>query len=216
MTASSDSRESPVPFGYKTQWFAVKTSNAQQVASQMELGRLQPAGWTAGLNAAYSDSPVAFITPPVAGWTLVASTVGFPSLIDVDGGDNGFETISRLLRRLSSEFEEAAYFGSHRVVEYFAWALARDGELERAFAFVGESWLWKSVGEITDAEVSLGISEVVISSDGQMEGADGWMPDEETVLTVAEAWNVNPATLDKLGLPPSHGWIAFVARAARI
>ncbi len=215
MPVFSDAPDAPQSFGYKTQWFAVKTESATGVAACLELGSLKPASWSSGLNAAYSESPVAFITPPVGGWTLVVSNVGFPSLLDVDGGDNGFETISRLLRTLSSQFGLAAYFGNHRIVAYHAWARAIEGELERAFAFVGDSWLWRSVGAPTPEELDLDVAPVVTDDDGELEGADGWIPDEETVLAVAAAWSVNPATLDAVGAPLSHGWIAFMPRAAR-
>ncbi|WP_169744615.1 hypothetical protein [Paenibacillus stellifer] len=40
---------------------------------------------------------------------------------------------------LSETFGEACYFGSHRIVDYYAWAKAKDGNISRGFGYLGET-----------------------------------------------------------------------------
>ena len=82
---------------------------------------------------------------------------------------------------LSRRFGEVQRFVTHRVVDLHGWQRWVDGHPVRRFEYLGESdeTLFDE-GELTEAE----------------ESEDLEVPDEETVMTIAAAWSVDPTTLD--------------------
>ena len=67
---------------------------------------------------------------PVDGWVFLVGQ-SLPSVPDGKRFDQMFAT-------LAAKFSKVQYFGSYRVVGYDAWARARNGRIERVFAFVGD------------------------------------------------------------------------------
>ena len=65
-----------------------------------------------------------FITPPVDGWTLVATGDD----LEADNAERTARVVA-VLERLSAQFGEAQFFGSYRVVSYAAWFRAAGGTL---------------------------------------------------------------------------------------
>jgi hypothetical protein len=115
------------------------------------------------------------VLEPERGWTVAKGKL--PETPD--------PTLVALLSDLSRKFGEAFYFATYRIVEYHAWAKAREGRVVRAFAYLGESGevLWNH-GTPTAAEIEAGL---------EPDAVDEWMPDDDTVFAIARAWGIDPA-----------------------
>lgn len=88
---------------------------------------------------------------------------------------------------LSLSFGEACYFGTHRVVEYHAWAKSINGKLVRAYGYLGETGeTIINQGEISKEE----LENNLIFTDSDVEEPN--LPDEEDVLFIAKKWTVDP------------------------
>ncbi|WP_299461364.1 hypothetical protein [uncultured Gimesia sp.] len=198
--------DTPVGFGYKMSWLAIKSSDAHAVVETLVIDHLQPANWQTGITAAYHGHT--FISPPVHGWVLVAS-YHLPEL----GNDAEPQRFTPLLAGLSQKFGEVQYFGTQRVVGYHAWSRFLNGTETRAFAYLGERGeILADRGEKTDAEIQLGYEyfdpdSPDADSDAHWEREDLCYPDEEHVMEIAGLWGVNPSHLEEQKLPESAGWI---------
>lgn len=172
--------DTPVQFGYKTQWFVVKTENTDEIAKELNLTEIQASNWSTGIEGAYEG--YYFITPPVKGWTLVVNS----RMPDITVNTN--ENPLRVIEKLSKKYGEAYYFGTHRVVEYHAWAKAINGGIVRAYGYLGESGeTLINQGGLTTEELEnnlvftdLGVDEPIL-------------PDEEHVLFMSKEWAVDPS-----------------------
>ena len=196
----------PVPFGYKTAWFAIRSTDMHAVAAALRLVDPQPAGWQYGIwHSVENRDYQIFVTPPINGWILA---VGLPVLWEAD-----HHATERMVE-LSSRFGEVQFFGSMRVSDVAIWARARDGQLLRRF-YEGDGNR-QEFGDQTDEEKSLGLKFFDSSSPeskepGYWKRKDLTYPGEETVLEVAGAWSVDPSKLDQMGLPQESGLLGGVA-----
>ncbi len=73
--------DSPVNFGYKCMWYAVKTVDKQKLAEKLGLNNVSDCNWHTGIERAYKGS--VFITPAIDGWTLACGL----GLAEADGKD---------------------------------------------------------------------------------------------------------------------------------
>ena len=87
--------DTPVGFGYKCNWFAVRTEGTQQLANHIGLNDAAPCNWQHGVDYAYQDR--VFVSPPVDGWSFVISRVGLP----VAENEDSVELIKKMLVDLS-------------------------------------------------------------------------------------------------------------------
>lgn len=181
----------PRDFGRKCQWLALKTEDTQAVVDALNLRRTAAANWAMGIEGAYSNK--VFVSPVLGQWVLAIGA----TLPDADDARHP-DKMTPMLIELSKVFEEAQYFGTHRVVEYHAWAKARQGEIVRAYAYMGESGttLWNT-GQKTPEEIELGLCFVDETSpeakdDSYWEREDLRFPNEEDVLAIARMWSVDP------------------------
>src|SRR5947209_6901242 len=117
--ACSPSQDFPISFGFKTAWLAIDTLNTAEVVEALHLRHVRRATWAEGL---YQGT---FVAPPVLGWTLVEG-------VRPGAGEPRFLPF---LEALSGRFGEVQYFGTHRVVDYHAWAKALDGRVIRSYAW---------------------------------------------------------------------------------
>ncbi|WP_274362322.1 hypothetical protein [Paenibacillus thermotolerans] len=171
--------DQPQPFGYKCQWIAIKTENTQEIVEYFNLSNTQFANWSTGIKGAYEG--FYFISPPMNGWTLVMSSK-MPDLSDTTNRS----PIEQIVR-LSEYYGEAYYFGTHRVVEYHAWAKAVEGQLVRAYGYLGErAEMLIDKGELTSEEIEHHLVFTPIEDDESL------LPDEEHVLLIAKEWSVDP------------------------
>ncbi|CAH1194893.1 hypothetical protein PAECIP111892_01911 [Paenibacillus auburnensis] len=213
------SPDSPVSFGYKCQWYAIRTADTASVAAFFNLNELQPANWQTGLAGAYQG--YYFVSPPVNGWTLAVNS--FMPDLNASGEDNPLERV----KRLSSRYGEAYYFATHRVVDYHAWAKAVDGELIRAYSYVGESdEVLVDEGELTAEELDNGlifagydnyeeddanVEAGTIDEFSEEEYEELSVPGEDDVISMAELWTVSPFLEDEEYEPG----VGIAGRAAR-
>lgn len=197
-------KDNPVDFGYKIVWLAVKTDSKSELSKILGLKNSKPANWESGIENAYESS--VYITPQIGEWTLAVG-------MRLPLGDNikSIEKLEELLNKLSSEFGEAQFFGTHRVVGYHNWMKSVNGKIERIYSYLGESGEnIKVYGQPTEPEKNLklfnSLSEEAKSND-YLEREDLDYADEEFVMKIAENWSVNPTKLteridikDELGI----------------
>lgn len=174
----------PESFGFNTAWLTFRTENTEAVAAALNLIDAIPTNWPSGIEAAYESNQV-FISPPVKGWTFA---VGTPFYGAAEDSNRSMEPLKTLLRTLSSQFGEVQGFATQRTVEYHHWLLARSGNIVRSSAYLGET------GEILDDEGARTADEPAI----HLEPDDEFdVPDEDTVMSIAGAWSLDPQNLDE-------------------
>src|SRR5262249_25590547 len=112
-----------------------------------------------------------------------------------------------MMNTLAARFDEAQYFGTYRVVEYHAWALARGGNLVRVFGF-GDG-VMANLGEQTASEAQLGFPNLsglsLEEATARIFNGEGALPSETWVTRLAGEWSMNPHNLEDAGYPPSVG-----------
>lgn len=173
---NAGSEDVPVSFGYKISWIAVRTSNGQDVARSIGLKDVKSCSWKQGIDQAYARSGT-FITPTIEEWTIAVGT--HPEV--------GQATFLPYMERLSHEFGEAFYFGTHRIVGYQAWGHAKEGRIVRAFGYLGEKGEFLiDVGDRIQEEIERGTGIEDIDS----------APDDDTVLDLAGNWVLDPREID--------------------
>ncbi|MBD3917212.1 hypothetical protein H8B09_00480 [Paenibacillus sp. PR3] len=182
--------DQPQAFGYKTQWFAVKSTDTDSVVQALGFKDVHAANWSTGMAGAFgSDGDYYFVTPPVQGWTFIVNT-GMPALGEKHEEDVRQAAPIKTIISLSQTFGEAYYYGSHRIVSYYAWAKAMNGELVRAYGYLGESGeILADVGALTEEE-----SQLHMQFGDPVTDEDAKWPNEEDVIAIAAAWTVNPLT----------------------
>ena len=193
LKAQSNS-DTPVGFGYKIMWIAVKTDSQELVAQTVGLKKTKPSNWKNGIDKAYEDA--IFITPAIDNWTLIVG-MGLPT------GDSkeSIDQVSDLLNRLSKQFGEAQFFCTHRVVEYHCWIKSTNGKIDRIYSYLGESGENIVIkGQPTEIEKKYNLidtfSEEAENND-YFDKEDLVFPDEQLVMTIAGNWSIDPTLLDK-------------------
>jgi len=182
----SNSDDLPVSFGYKTAWIAVPSQDGRALAEALGLQGIERCSWRSGIEKAYHLRGV-FVTPPILQWTIAVGAV--PEV--------GQDQFLPCMQSISRRFHQAFYFATHRIVEYQAWAIAEDGAIRRAFAWLGERGQFLlNKGERTPEELQLDI------------GVEAWecRPDEETVLDLASRWVLDPRELEQHAGARGPGW----------
>lgn len=183
----------PVSFGYKCVWFAVKASNTEEVANALHLKNVKPSGWKKGIDSAYKGK--VYVTPTIDGWVLA---VGW-SLPAGDSEESIIE-LKKLSNKLSQQFGEVQFFGTHRVVEYHCWLKSINGEVKRLYSYLGESGEnIEIIGQPTEAEseyILIDTASEEAKQESYWEREDLTIADEEIVMQIAEKWSVNPTTLE--------------------
>lgn len=167
-------------FGYKLKWLAAPETDAPLLAKALEVGPLTTAPWAEAVANAYGDGWL--FSPPIDGWTLVASTRLGPPI--------GQPAFARWLAALSTRIGNPVYyFCTHRVVELHGWAAAAEGRVLRAYAYLGErDEVLTDLGPVTEEEMDLRQLDE--------DGPDAWRPREEAVFELAGAWSIDPRDLD--------------------
>ncbi len=185
--------DQPVSFGYKCMWFAIKSVHTEELIKILNLSNVRPCNWNIGIEKAYENA--VFITPPINGWTIACGR-GLPH------GDSkqGIEFVKSILQNLSREYGEAQFFCTNRIVELHSWIKAVEGNIQRVYSYLGESGENILVeGEPTDFEKSLHLVNTFsdeAKEKNYFEREDINLPDEETVMKVAENWSIDPSTLE--------------------
>ena len=191
--------DSPVAFGYKCLWLAVKTTDNVRLGELLGLKEIKACNWSVGINRACeygSDNRSVYITPSIGPWTLAVGW-GLPS------GDSPeqIKKVKQILETLSGEFGEAQFFASQRVSEFHTWMQASDGNITRAYGAVSTEGVNTIVeGEPTEFEKSIRLADT-LSDEARDEAyfrqKDMVWPDEELVMEVAQHWSVDPTALEE-------------------
>jgi len=177
-----------VGFGPKQAWLAVREGDATKVLDALALRDLGTVSWRDAVDVAYLTDDRLLITPLLAGaggarWLLVAGRWLLRPQVVVD--------VVELSWMLGTEVQ---FFSTYRVGEVHRWERAVDGELVRAFAYVGETGeVERWIGEPDAAERALGLPAGVESETGETGEV---LVSEHDVLRLAGAWSVNPEELD--------------------
>lgn len=196
--------EHAVSFGHKSRWLAVKVNSPTAVLKALGATNSREAGWSQGVGA---PEGAVFATPPLDGWVLVVGA--FPEILG-EGDEKAVALVSKLSAELGTEVQ---YFGTHRVVDYHAWVRAKNGEVSRAYAYLGERGkTLLRMGEQSEEEKALGLSffddkSPEAKDDAYWRRDDLSYPDEEDVMKVAGRWSINPAELGERGAV-GRGWLA--------
>lgn len=205
--------DSPVSFGYKMGWLAIRSTDRDAVVRSLQLSDPAEVTWREGIDALYENGlkplnlllgrcSTIFVSPAVNGWTLVVGrwTAGSDEEL-------GVRQVERLITRASSEFGEVQAFASHRVIEYHHWMLARNSDLVRSFAYIGERGeVLTDSGEPTPVE--LGFKWYPLREEDADLEEEEILPNEESVMKVAGAWSVNPQLLETFPSSSSRGVLA--------
>ena len=170
----------PYPFGYRVGWYVIKNETPQSVIEKLKLKIISESNWDDGINYAYNSEDSIFVSPPVDGCILVIN-------IHADNAHDNVKNHALL-------FKDFQYFGTHRVVEYHAWAKFLDGKILRAYSYVGDhneiTWC---EGDITTEELSLGFDKFPSSIDEILSDDFDYdnLPTEEDVLAIAKLWSID-------------------------
>jgi hypothetical protein len=158
----------------------------------LNLKNYREVNWEIGLKLAYEDG--VFITPQIGEWTLITGWG-----MNMGGSKEEILDLEILLNGLSAEFEEAHFFGTHRVVEFQSWMKSVNGKMVRAYTYVGEQGeTIRVLGEPTKAEEELILFDTLsdeAKNEEYFERTDLTYADEMLVMEIAEKWSVNPTKL---------------------
>lgn len=185
--------DSPVAFGYKCMWFAIKTDDTSKAAEALNLQNAVPCNWANGIDEAYKTS--VYIAPAINGWVLAVG-LSLPH----QGTNESYDEITGLANKLSERFGEAQFFCTHWIVEYHCWLKSVNGKIERLYSYLGESGEnLKIKGKPTPAEQKYNLVNTFsddAKNENYFEREDLVVPDEELVMEIAGEWSVNPTTLE--------------------
>lgn len=189
----SHQEDTPIGFGYKTSWLAIKSNQQEHIATILGLWDIKASNWELGINS--TQDKLVFISPTIDDWTLVIGS-SLPS----GDSDESLKKVKLLLKKLSKEFGEAHFYSTHRVVEFHCWIKSTNGSIERVYSFLGESGENIDVsGEPTEIEKKYNLINSLsqeAQNENYFEREDLTYPDEELVMLIAGAWSINPITLD--------------------
>jgi len=154
MTTFDQTPDKPQSFGYKINWLALGTSDTAAVLDALELAEATPANWESGLAAVYGNDPWVFVSPPIGGWVLaISGCLPYPTIQSHDDAGKKFDV---LFPRLMKRFDDVQFYGSHRVVDFVAWARGLNGKPMRIFAWTGsEGVVLANFGGQTPEEANL-------------------------------------------------------------
>ncbi|MEU4240574.1 hypothetical protein [Actinoplanes sp. NPDC026619] len=172
-----------VGFGGKQAWLAVAGTDAATLLKALGLHDLGEVPWRDGIDLAHLTDDRVAVTPPLPGaretlWTLATGRYLLSPATRTD--------VIELSATLHTEVQ---FFATHRVTELHRWQRAVDGELVRAFGYVGQT------GEVTSWHGEPGPAERDAGLPAELDEETTVLVDEKDVLRVADAWSIDPTTL---------------------
>lgn len=213
----------PEDFGYKVNWFAVKTEDSDSVIRALDIEPGIPANWSSGISAAYGRTkgmekiPWAFVSPPVRGWILVVGhLLPYPVMHTLDRHGGIGQKFEAVLSRLTSQFTDVQFFGSHRVVGFVAWARAQRDQPPRIFSF-GDGDIYANIGNQTKEEARLEFTNLsglsLSAASDLLFSSNGKLPNETDVVKLAAKWSIDPSDLSETETTRSLGMLVQLPAA---
>jgi hypothetical protein len=207
----------PAQFGQNMAWLAIRTRDTGAVLHAMGLTlEAEPANWSSGLGAVYDEAlgqSLAFVSPPVNGWTLVVS-----ASIPAPASRRFVDKSMPMLLGLSERFVEVQYFAGFPDIDFFAWARVIEGRLIRAFAINDEGTVWNK-GRPTKEEKAMGLKLFEVRGMRERRGDAGgeivMYPTSEHLMGLAQKWSLDPTHLEPGSAEPALGVIARVPASWR-
>ncbi len=203
----------PYPFGYKMAWLAIRSDDTARVLECLGLRDARSANWESGLGTIYDDrlgQSHVFVSPPVDGWTFVAG-LSLPAAM----GPRFVDKVTPMLLGLGQQFPDVQYFFSYPLIDVFAWARVRDGQMVRAFAITEDGVVWQA-GKVTSEERTLGLKRFQLRGVRERRGDTGGeillYPTEAHVVALAGAWGLDPTSLDARPANPALGHVGRIPR----
>jgi hypothetical protein len=176
--------ETMVGFGHKQAWLAIRDGDPAPVIAALDLRDLGPVAWRDGIDLAYLTNDRVVLTPPLPGeqstrWLLVVGRWLMRAGYTVD--------VERLSGQLGTEVQ---FFATYRLGELHRWERAIDGELVRAFGYIGET------GEVTAWRGEPDAAELAIGLPAIPDDEADLLVSEADVLRLAGAWSIDPSELE--------------------
>jgi len=172
-----------VGFGGKQAWLAVRDADPAAVLDALGLRDLGEVPWRDGVDLVHLTDDRVAVTPPLPGarghgWVLAVGRYLLRPDVTVD--------VVGLSARLHTEVQ---YFATHRVTELHRWQRAADGELARAFGYVGQT------GDVTSWHGDPDPAERDAGLPAAFDDETTVLVSEHDVLSVAKAWSMDPTAL---------------------
>lgn len=184
--------DQPLDFPLTSIWFSVRSMDNRKVAETLGLSGVIKTNWESGRDFALENDCV-FVTPQIDGWVLATG-------IDLPSGNTrpSFKRLKKKLTALSTEFGEAYFFAAF--MDYYCWAKAVDGKIDRLYAYDGNSDGYFSIGEPLGAErwyklVDKTPDEIPEEDQEYWEREEITFPDPELVRKIAADWSIDPTKL---------------------
>lgn len=170
-----------------SRWMLVRSSNHTLLHEALGLASEEIVSWSDALIRAREHR--FFVSQPVDGWMLVVGAALPDPVVDVD-------RCFCFLTSLSREVAEVQYFQLDRILNYHAWARVRDGRVQRAYAWAGET-LWNE-GRVTLEERLLGLRCRAYGEETDPPRYGERLPEQvnaERVPLLARRWGIDLASL---------------------
>ena len=187
----------PEIFDSPCRWLAVRTTEPRAVQKALKLANPTLCTWAEGLAEARDRR--LFITPPIGEWVLVVG----PGLPDPsDDVDECYHLLTDLSRKLGL----VQYFSLNCALGHHTWARLDNGEVLRAYAWVGHvAW---NQGLPSPAELGLGLKCYEYFEHVEKnwdEPNDPILQNLERLPMLAARWSVDPAALDERHFATGRG-----------
>lgn len=197
--------ETPIPFGPKMAWLAVPGFKPSEVIAALRLDDVQTANWSKGLQEAYADNNLVYVSPSLGGWVLVIGK----TLWERADMNRSAENIP-WLKEICRKFGNACFFSTMRGLNNHGWVGIRDGQIFRAYGYSGElqDLIWL-IGEPTEEEIAINPAFITEMREKYQPGFRPIIPDEKLVLAVAAAWSVDPG-FRRRQYPADFGFLGYL------
>jgi hypothetical protein len=167
-----------------TLWIAIRGSDPRSIQSALGLHHATSCSWEEGLIEARDHK--LFISPQIAGWTLVVGS-------DLPEPGEDVDECFHFLTNLSRKVGHLQYFCANRALNHHAWAIVDRGQVFRAYAWASQT-VWNQ-GPVTAAEKELGMACFPYAARLDYTQREVLGGNTEKVNALAARWSVDPAAV---------------------
>ena len=165
-----------------------KGTDLNAVQRAFDLDDPRPCAWTEGLAA--DAIRRLFISPPVAGWVLVAGA-------DLPEPSDDIDACFRFLVSLSQRLGHVQYFHGNCALQHHAWARLEAGRVLRAYAWIGHAAWTQGLPSTAERELRL---RAYAYGEGEFSHYAS-LPDAvflnlDRLPRLAARWSIDPAAVD--------------------